>query len=53
MPSIGLHCHELRVSDKDTLWRIVYRIDVDAITIDICKRRFRMYDDAIKQAKSS
>lgn len=69
MPSIGLHCHELRISDKDALWRIVYRIDVDAIvigevfqkktvatpqmTINICKRRFRMYDDAIKQAKSS
>ena len=62
MPSIGSHCHELRITDKDKIWRIVYRIDPDAIVIaevfrkktaatpktviDICKSRFRMYDDA-------
>lgn len=33
MPSIGLHCHELRIDDSeaDKKWRIVYRIDSDAM----------------------
>jgi phage-related protein len=62
MPSIGAHCHELRIRDEDKTWRIVYRIDVDAIlilevfakktgitpkaVIDACKLRLRMYDHA-------
>jgi len=62
MPTIGSHCHELRITDSDKIWRVVYRIDSDAIviaevlqkkstatpksTIEICKSRFRMYDDA-------
>jgi phage-related protein len=33
MPSIGSHCHELRIVDKDDAWRIIYRIDSDAIVI--------------------
>jgi phage-related protein len=33
MPSVGSRCHELRVVDKDDAWRIVYRIDSDAIVI--------------------
>jgi phage-related protein len=64
MPSIGPHCHELRITDENKIWRIFYRIDVDAIVIaeiirkktgktpktvvDTCKARFRMYDDACK-----
>jgi len=61
MPSIGRRCHELRVQDRDHTWRIVYRIDPDAIVIlevftkttretpqeviDTCKRRLKEYDD--------
>jgi phage-related protein len=61
MPSIGPRCHELRINDQNVTWRIVYRIDSDAIVIlevfkkattktptqviDACKRRLRMYDD--------
>lgn len=61
MPSIGPRCHELRINDHNVTWRIVYRIDSDAIVIlevfkkatpktptpviDACKRRLRMYDD--------
>jgi len=61
MPSIGSRCHELRITDSDKIWRIVYRVDSDAIVIahvfqkkttatpktviDVCKSRFRMYDD--------
>jgi phage-related protein len=33
MPSIGQHCHELRINDKTKTWRIIYRIDFDAIII--------------------
>ena len=33
MPSIGSRCHELRITDEDATWRIVYRIDTDAIVI--------------------
>jgi phage-related protein len=33
MPTIGPRCHELRVIDKGRTWRIVYRIDSDAIVI--------------------
>ena len=33
MPSIGPRCHELRVNDQDKTWRIIYRIDPDAIVI--------------------
>ncbi len=64
MPSIGRHTHALRITDEDKIWRIVYRIDADAIiiaevfkkktgktpksVIDLCKTRFRMYDDACR-----
>ena len=33
MPSIGNHCHELRIRETDKNWRIIYRIDNDAILI--------------------
>jgi len=61
MPSIGKRCHELRIPDEDVTWRIVYRIDADAIVIgevfskktrvtpkkviDTSKRRFKKYDE--------
>jgi phage-related protein len=61
MPAIGPRCHELRVKDGRSEWRIVYRIDSDAvIVLDVfakstrktpqsviteCKRRLKQYDD--------
>ncbi len=64
MPVIGERCHELRVVDIDKTWRIIYRIDSDAIVIldifnkktrttpksvmDRSRRRLREYDDAWK-----
>jgi phage-related protein len=64
MPAIGPRCHELRVVDERTSWRIVYRIDTDAIVvadvfrkttqatpkrvIDDCQRRLRLYDAALR-----
>jgi phage-related protein len=60
MPSIGARCHELRIDDENKTWRIVYRVDPDAIVIlevfekktqntpkdviENCKRRIRLYD---------
>lgn len=33
MPSIGARCHELRIIDRGASWRIIYRVDPDAIVI--------------------
>ena len=33
MPSVGQRCHELRVNDSSGTWRVLYRIDKDAIVI--------------------
>lgn len=33
MRSIGARCHELRVQDQRANWRIMYRVDDDAIVI--------------------
>ena len=61
MPSFAGRCHELRVRDEDQNWRIMYRIDSDAIVIvevfakqtgampkkviDKCKARLKAYDE--------
>jgi phage-related protein len=60
MPSIGIRCHELRISDGEVTWRIIYRIDPDAVIIleafkkktsqtpigiiNTCKERIKLYD---------
>ena len=62
MPVVGPRCHELRVRDAGADWRIVYRLDADAVVIlevfskktratpktviDACTRRLRDYDRA-------
>lgn len=64
MPDVGARCHELRIVDVDATWRIVYRIDSDAIVIaevfskktqqmpkhviDVSRRRLKEYDHAGK-----
>jgi phage-related protein len=64
MPAIGVRCHELRIRDENRTWRIVYRVDADAVIIgDVfakttrttpaavianCKRRFRAYDEGME-----
>lgn len=61
MPTIGARCHELRITDETARWRIIYRIDPEAIVvlevfkkttrktphgvIDACQKRLRDYDD--------
>ncbi len=62
MPGIGARCHELRVNDAGSNWRIIYRIDSDAIVIlevfakktratpktviATCHKRLKEYDSA-------
>lgn len=64
MPVVGPRCHELRIQDQGRTWRIVYRVDTDAIVIaDVfskttqttpqtvmknSQRRLRAYDDAVR-----
>lgn len=68
MPNIGVHCHELRINDSDAekQWRIIYRIDSDAIVIadvfqkttqktpkrviENCQRRLKIYDDISQES---
>ena len=61
MPSIGKRCHELRIQDEKVTYRIIYRIDEDAIVIvdvftkktqktpkhviDACQKRLKLYDE--------
>jgi phage-related protein len=33
LPTIGSKCHELRVTDRDATWRIVYYLASDAVVI--------------------
>ena len=33
MPVIGARCHELRIIDANKIWRIIYRVDRDAVVI--------------------
>jgi phage-related protein len=60
MPSMGPHCHELRIPDAGATWRLVYRVDLDAIVIaglfskkaaatpkhviEVCQGRLKRYD---------
>ena len=44
MSSSGSRCHELRIVDKDHAWRIIYRIDSDAIVIvEVFRKKSRRH----------
>ncbi len=61
MPSIGKGCHELRITDKCSEWRIIYMTAADAVVIldvfqkktertpknviNACKRRITDYQE--------
>jgi phage-related protein len=60
MPTVGPRCHELRIPDGDLAWRVIYRVDTDAVIIcdvfakktqatprsvvESCRRRLTAYD---------
>ncbi len=67
MPAIGKRCHELRIEDQQQTWRIILRIDPDAIVmvevfgkktqktpvavIDTSQQRLKAYD-AVSRRRS-
>jgi len=67
MPLIGRRCHEVRIEDQEHSWRIVYRIDPDAIVIAevfskktaktprevivTSRRRLQAYDDLVHRRR--
>ena len=66
-PTIGPRCHELRIQEERATWRILYRVDSDAIVIaevfskktqttprqiiEVAQRRLRAYDMAATEEK--
>lgn len=67
LPDVGPRCGALRVRDAEQNWRIMYRIDSDAIlvlevyakktrkipdeVIEKCQKRMKQYDAVVKAAK--
>jgi phage-related protein len=67
LPIVGPRCGALRIRDAEHNWRIMYRVDSDAVVIlevyskktrkipdeviKRCKDRVKRYDDAVKAAK--
>jgi phage-related protein len=65
MSGIGPACHELRVTDRDQTWRIVYHVAADAVVVldvfskktettpaavlEACRRRLAAYQAATKR----
>ena len=64
LPDVGKRCGALRVRDAEHNWRIMYRIDPDAVlilevyakktrkipdeVIERCRNRLKRYDEAVK-----
>jgi phage-related protein len=69
MPAIGRQCQELRITDRDQTWRIVYHVAPDAIVIldvfskktqaipvqivEVCQRRLAAYLRAISNKEKT
>ena len=67
LQDVGNRCRALRVRDAEHNWRIMYRVDTDAVlvlevypkktrkipdeVIERCKQRLKQYDATVKAAK--
>ncbi|GAB4142082.1 type II toxin-antitoxin system RelE/ParE family toxin [Thermopirellula anaerolimosa] len=67
LPAVGKRCGALRIRDRQHNWRIVYRVDHDAVLIlevyakktraipkeiiDRCRDRLKRYDEAVQAAQ--
>lgn len=67
LPDVGPRCGALRVRDAEHNWRIMYRIDADAVlvlevyskktrripddVIERCQQRLKRYDGAVRAAQ--
>jgi len=48
LPQLGARCGVLRVRDEEQYWRIVYRMDTDAILIlDVYSKKTRKMPDEV------
>ncbi len=68
LPDVGPRCGALRIRDGEHNWRLMYRLDSDAVVIvevyskksrripqaviDRCKRRLAQYDQAAQRMKN-
>jgi phage-related protein len=64
MPAVGPRCHELRITDANKTWRIMYHLEPDAVvildvfskttqatpkaTLDTCRQRLAKYQQAAR-----
>jgi phage-related protein len=67
LPDVGRGCGALRIRDAEHNWRIIYRVDSDAVlilevyskktrkipneVIARCKQRIKQYDSVVKASK--
>lgn len=67
LPDVGPRCGALRVRDAEHNWRIMYRMDADAVLVlevyskktrkipeamvDRCRQRLRQYDKVVKGSR--
>jgi phage-related protein len=53
MPSIGAHCPELRINDAGKTWRLIYRIDGDAIVVAdvLAKKTEKTPDEVVRTSR--
>lgn len=67
LPGLGPRCGALRIPDAEHHWRIMFRVDSDAVLVaevyakktrkipveamQRCGRRFKQYDDTVKAAR--
>jgi phage-related protein len=48
VPSIGVRCHELRIPDASASWRLICRLDQDAVVIvDVFSKKTRRIPDQV------
>jgi len=67
MPTIGVHCHELRINDGDHAWRIIYHVEHDSVvilgvfskktaatpqqTVETCRKRLAAFLEAARKKR--
>jgi phage-related protein len=65
MPAVGARCHELRITDANKTWRILYHLEPDAVvildvfsktteatpkaTLDTCRKRLAAYQRVARE----
>jgi len=54
MPTVGAGCHELRIVDRGTAWRIMYFVDTDAIVVlEVFKKKTQTTPKTVIEASKN